>query len=161
MAPDESLPDRPEDADFELAPEPEIDVLAGPSPAGFEVTISQGPSPIPPAAELERLAAIQDDLPDRIMSMVEVEASHRRQIEHQTLEAQIADARRDRTEAFIGQIIGAMVALLGLVVALVAAIHDAQWAASIIGGGTLASLATAFVHGRSRQKEEERSKPEE
>jgi len=97
---------------------------------------------------MERYRAISPDLVDRIVKLAEQEASHRRDMEQQTTQANIKISGWIAKEHKRGQYFALGIGVLALVVTGLCAYFGAQWTASILGGGTLATLVTAFLKSR-------------
>jgi hypothetical protein len=101
-------------------------------------------SPILPVPQLEQLHAFRPDLVDWVKDQTQLEAESRR-----------ARTSRLDTLIFIERIAGVMagtaIAALGLGCATYLAINNQPWAASIIGGGTLAAIVSVLVTGRKQQ----------
>lgn len=110
-----------------------------------ELVFQKSQGPIPNAAEIARYAAIFPEAPAILFSEFQIEAAHRRAVE---MEIVVRENRRaDR-----GQIIGAVVFILGLLIGggLVALGHDV--AGATIVGADLVSGAAIFV-GQNRRTE--------
>src|SRR5690606_39448599 len=117
--------------------------------------------PLPPPSELAAFDEIQPGFAERIMVMAEEQAKHRKQLEMKAVDAEIEDARSVRTQFRRGQIFGLIIAVLGLISAvLIAAVNQTSGGAataSIVGGSTVLGLVGVFVIGRlptSRHREE-------
>jgi uncharacterized membrane protein len=111
-----------------------------------QVFATSGPLPAP-----EMLAGFEQVKPgfaERIVSMAEAEATHRRSMETVAIQAQIEDRRAHRAEARIGQCF-ALVVALGFIGAGAYAIgQGATTTGAIIVGGALVGLVSAFIGGR-------------
>ena len=82
--------------------------------------------------------------------MAEGQFAHRTELERKVIDSDISRSKW-------GQILGFLIAVIGLGVSLVAILYGKQWAGSIIGGATLASLVGVFMYGsRVRRQERER-----
>jgi len=101
--------------------------------------------PIPPPNILEGYKQIDPTFPERIMRMAEEQASHRRELEKQAIGAQLHQSARGQT---YGLIIGAL-AIIG---AVILGCYGQPWVATVLGGGSLAALVSAFLLGRQRQQ---------
>jgi uncharacterized membrane protein len=77
--------------------------------------------------------------------MTETQSEHRKQLENQTVTAQIRQSDR-------GQWMGLTVAMSFLVGALICALAGHETVASVLGGTTVVSLAGAFIAGKLQQK---------
>lgn len=104
--------------------------------------------PVPPPQILKGYGDVDPSFPQRILEMAENEQSHRHDMERETLDAQKDDLKRDRMEARLGQVFGLIIGLAAIVGGVVAAIMDAQWSGSIIGGGGVIGLVFVFIKGR-------------
>ena len=85
--------------------------------------------------------------------MAEEQALHRRELEKQVLDAQIADAQSQRRETMLGQVLGFAAAILLIGAGFWIATKDsATWvgvaSGSALSGVTLIGLVTVFVQGR-------------
>ena len=108
--------------------------------------------PLPPPEMLKKYEECLPGTADRILQRFVSEGDHRRDLERRALEAEIEDAKAERSDARRGQLFGFIVAVLGLIVsALVACLNSsphAVWAGSVLGGTTLIGLVTVFIVGR-------------
>lgn len=105
--------------------------------------------PLPPPEVLEKFNEVVPGSAERIIKMAEDQFIHRSGLENKVIDSDIVTSKR-------GQILGFVIAIVGLVVSLVAIINGSQLAGSVIGGGTLASLVGVFMYGsriRSRERE--------
>ena len=97
---------------------------------------------MPPPESLERFNEIVADGAERIMRQWEAETAHRRQLEQSEL----------RLYGW-SELLGKVFAFVFVVGALVAAVYmasvGAEWAAAILGMGTIASVVWAFVKTRA------------
>ena len=112
-------------------------------------SLTAGPLPDPKAlAEYEK---IKPGFAERIMTMAEQQASHRRELEAQINKAQVSDILAERVERRRGQYIGAAVVGGTLVLAaIIGTLGQGPWAASVIGGVPLTGLVIAFIAGRAK-----------
>ncbi len=90
---------------------------------------------------------------ERILAMAEQQTAHRQALEALALPAALNAQRR-------GQQYGLTTAIVGLGAATVAVIMHEPVAASVLGGGTLAIMVTAFITGRAAQAKERREQRE-
>lgn len=103
-----------------------------------QVTQHQTDSPVLPVTQLRQLHDFRPDLVDWVIAAAETEANERR-------------ARLRRLDRYIlwerigGQILGALIAVVGLVVAAWVAINGQPWVAAAIGGGTLVGIVTVSL----------------
>ena len=108
---------------------------------GREITAVVQSGPIPAPSELR---AYEEVLPGTARTIVEAwteEAAHRRKQEEDGLVSRGASERRAQWLAF-------SFAVGALGVTAFCAYLDADWAAAIIGGGTIASVTAAFLRTR-------------
>ena len=110
---------------------------------GTEVRVSQTTTdaPLLPVEQIERLKDLAPERVDWIFEQTEVESNFRR-----------AENKRINTMTFIERIAGLvfalLVAVLGLGLAGWLAHGGREITASVIGGGTLVGLVSAFILGR-------------
>ena len=104
-----------------------------------EVSSFEGPIPSPEA--LEYYNRLVPDAAERILSLAESEAVHRRSMETRKLELASAQIQR-------GQWFGLVFGLAALTVVGVAVYHQTPWVAGILGSTTIVAVVTAFVLGR-------------
>lgn len=103
--------------------------------------------PLPPPATLQRYSEVIDNGAERIFQMAERNQAHRHELEQAAIRSEIRTAER-------GVVWGGVIALAGLACAGFLGWMGHEGAAGIVGGGTLATMVTAFVYGtRSRRKE--------
>lgn len=107
--------------------------------------------PIPPAAEMERYAQISLTLPDRIMSMAEIQSEHRQTIE----KIAIADAGKQRTLGTVCATAIGLAAIAGGTACIIAG-YSAEGIVSILG--TIVALAGAFIYGTNSNRKERMQK---
>ncbi|SRR6266446_2754465 len=79
--------------------------------------------PLPPPALLAKYDEIHPGLANRLVCMAESEAQHRHEMEKTVLNADIAENKRERSEARCGQLCGLVITLAGLAVGL----HGDEW----------------------------------
>ncbi len=100
-------------------------------------------APIVPIEQLERMHAFRPDLVDWYIQETSFEAQKRRE-------------GRDRVNLYVfiervlGLIFGLLVAVLGIGGGIYLGLHGRDVAASIIGGGSLATIVSAFIYGRNK-----------
>jgi uncharacterized membrane protein len=111
-------------------------------------------SPLPDPSELAAYNQIIPNGADRILKMAEDQSAHRIDIEKTVIGSQ-------QRQAFCGQAFGLIIGLSGLFSATYAAIHGQPWFGGIIGGTTLVSLVSVFLHTRYSQKRELGQKQEQ
>jgi len=101
--------------------------------------------PLPPPEALEHYDSIIPGAAERILTMAEQNAAHRRNIESRALDAKRRENRR-------GQLLGFGIGVIALSVAGLAVYLGYPTTASVIGGGTVVGIVAAFVTGRVRKK---------
>jgi len=123
------------------------------SQSPVQVTGQAFSGPIPPAHELERYAAINPELVNRIMAMAEQEAATRHKLESIKLEANIQISNKQFSERKLGQYFGFGIGVCALACSAYLGFIGAQTAASIVGGTTVVGLAGVFVTGQYLSKD--------
>lgn len=113
---------------------------------------TQTDSPILPAANLEHLKQIDPSLVPFVVQQTELEATFRR-----------TENKRTNTFVFIervsGVVVGALVAIFGLVVSAYVIVQGHDWAGVGIGGATLVTIVTVLV--TRNKNEEEKPSPKQ
>ena len=99
-----------------------------------EVTQTRYSGPIPDPQWLEQYDRIHPGLANRIVSMAESEASHRRGIENDAVAAQIYDAKQERRQQRRGQWMAFVVAVLVTTAGTSVALFGHPWPGSLLGG---------------------------
>lgn len=114
--------------------------------------------PLPPSAEMERYESITPGAADRILTMAEQQQRHRHIQETQENEAnlRIADSNIRTQDANIqeirrGQWMGFILGLAFLGVTTTLGLHGHEIAASVLGLGGVAAVATVFIKVRNKQ----------
>lgn len=101
-------------------------------------------SPILPIEQIERLQQIAPHRVDWVFDQTQLESEGRR-----------IETKRINTMVFVermaGLVFALVIAILGLSAAVYLAMQGHEVTASIIGGGTLVGLVTAFVAGRKQE----------
>jgi uncharacterized membrane protein len=97
--------------------------------------------------------AIDPSFPERIFSLTEEEAEHRRALEPAWLEAEIEDQRSSRIERARGQTAAAALSLLLIAVGTAVTMFGHDWVGGIVLGSTLTSLVIVFVTGRAIRRD--------
>lgn len=105
-----------------------------------DVSSTTTDSPILPIEQIERLKEIAPHRVDWVFDQTQIESEARRR-----------SLRRVNLMIFIermaGLVFALLIAIVGLGAAVYLALHDKEITASIIGGGTLVGLVTAFIAG--------------
>ena len=134
------------------SPEPVGDEKADGGTVAVSVqSVQHFQGPLPPPQALEQYEAVLPGCAERIVSMAEAQAAHRRALESRVIEGNVAAERRGQVFAFTL----ALVALVGGVW-LIYQGNDAEGLTAIIGA--LAGLVGVFVYGRRKDAEERRQK---
>jgi uncharacterized membrane protein len=116
-----------------------------------DIVIHQSQSfsgPLPPPEILRRFDEVVPGAAERLLRMAEEQSTHRKDLERKVIESDIERSRW-------GQILGFVIAIVGLGASALIAIYGNAIAGSIIGVGTLASLVGVFMYGatvRSRER---------
>jgi uncharacterized membrane protein len=119
--------------------------VGSPQLQALQVGVQHYSGPIPSAQELQRYEQVQPGLADRIVSMAEKEQGHRHTIETTTMNLDFAEGKR-------GQIFAFLIGTGAIIVGGYCAIHGANIAGSIIGGGGVVGLVSVFVYGRKHSQ---------
>ena len=137
-------------------------------PAGqtteVEYTLSHSSGPIPSPDTLRDYDKVVKGLADRIVTQFEKQTEHRHSVEQSIVAAQI-EAANDRTrEVRRGQFGAITLGTLGIGGAVLIAWLNptiaGAVASSIVGGGTLGTLATALITGRHLKSPDQPTKSE-
>jgi len=146
--------DKPAKSEKKKSPSP----TASPDLPGFPH--SQGPiilgqiegysGPLPHPAILEKFDAVIPNGAERIMAMVESEQLHRHELEKKIVEQDENEAKSVRIAERRGQFLAAAVCLCLIFVAREIALAGHPGYATLLAGGTLAGIITAFVSGRRK-----------
>ncbi len=111
------------------------------------ITATSFAGPLPPPQILEDYNRIVPGSANRILSMAEKQADHRRHLESQITSSDITNSR-------VGLVFGLVIGLSGIAAATVIAIYGNPQAGVGMGLLTLGSLVGVFVYGsRIRMKE--------
>lgn len=114
--------------------------------------------PLPHPEILRQFEQVVPGAAERIIKMAEDQSSHRRDLEKKVIDSDIERSKW-------GQILGFVLALVGLSVSGVVAVIGNPWAGTVIGVGTIASLVSVFMYGtnsrRQERQEKEESKPQD
>lgn len=116
-----------------------------------QVQFSSGP--LPPPEILKRFDEIVPGAAERIIKMAEEQSLHRKDLEKKVIESDIARSKW-------GQILGFIIAIIGLAVSAIVAVYGNAIAGGIIGIGTLASLVGVFMYGTKTRSNERLEKKE-
>lgn len=114
----------------------------------FSITLIQEKShsrPLPDAETLIQYNSVIPNGADRIMSMAEKQQNHRISIETQVIISQ-------NKQSGLGQVFGLIIGLFGISCGTFLAYSGEPTVGGIIAGGTVVSLVSVFVIGKTRQK---------
>lgn len=117
-----------------------------------EITLQQRSGPLPDPQTLAEYDQVSPGAADRIIAGFEQQTQHRHQLEDRALDAQIESDRNAWKERGNGQRCAVTVAIGGFVASSTCAAFGQPWPASIIGGGTLVAMVSAFLSTRSRDQ---------
>ena len=116
--------------------------------------VEQFSGPIPPPRVLADYELIEPGFAGRIITMAEEQAAHRKAMEKVSLEAEIKATDESFLEAKRGQRFGLVIGIVAIVAGVICAYLKQPWPGSIIGGGGVVGLVTAFILGRSQNKQD-------
>jgi uncharacterized membrane protein len=106
--------------------------------------------PLPPPQELQKYNEILPGAADRIMTMAEEQARHRRSLENVVIGS-------DTRNAKLGLWFGLVTSMTAIITGTITIINGFIIPGTFISGGTIISLAVIFVYGsQKRRKERER-----
>jgi uncharacterized membrane protein len=112
---------------------------------GLTLSSTTTDAPLLPIEQIARLKELAPTRVDWVFEQTELESDGRRK-----------EVRRINTMTFIermaGLVFALLIAIIGLGAAVYLAMNGHEVTASIIGGGTLVGLVTAFVAGRKAQQ---------
>lgn len=106
--------------------------------------------PLPPPEILKRFDEVIPGSAERIIKMAEGQFAHRTELERKVIASDISRSR-------LGQILGFIIAVVGLICSAIISIYGNQIAGTILGISTLGSLVGVFMYG-SRTRSQEREK---
>ena len=109
-----------------------------------DVSSTTTDSPILPIEQIERLQEIAPHRVEWVFDQTQIE-SHSRRTETKRINTMLF------VERMAGLVFALLVSLLGIGAAVYLALEGKEITASIIGGGTLVGLVTAFVAGRKQE----------
>jgi uncharacterized membrane protein len=140
-APDQPVPDPPQPPQVPNVDPKTFATIA----AVVQAQVSQFISPLPDASILARYDQIVPGAAERILKLTEVQSAHRQRIESETLTAQIKESKR-------GQWIAAVISVLFLVGSVLVTLEGHNVVGTVLGGGTVATLVTAFIGSKRQQR---------
>lgn len=137
-----------------ISPERPADAPGIPHSNGHHVVVNHRvenySGPIPHPAILERFNVIIPNGAERIMAMVEEEQLHRQGLEKEMVLQDGKEAVSGRKAERRGQFLAAVICLSLIFVAREVALSGHPGYATLLAGGTLAGIITAFVSGNFR-----------
>ena len=107
--------------------------------------------PLPHPEILRQFEQVAPGAAERIIKMAEDQSSHRRDLEKKVIDSDISRSKW-------GQILGFIIATVGLVVSGLIAIFGNPVAGTIIGVGTIGSLVGVFMYGTTTRRQEREEK---
>lgn len=113
-----------------------------------QITAKIYSGPLPSAEEMARYAAIDEEMPARIMSMAERQAAHRQKMEM----TEIYGSLRLR---FIGIIVAFIIGMTAIIVGAYCILHGYSVYGLAVVLADLAALAGVFVYGTHKAAEEQ------
>jgi len=123
--------------------------------------MQQFSGPMPPPELLERYELICPGSADRMLSMAEQEAEHRRTTEGKIVQAQIDHHKRQFSEARCGQLCALVITLAAIAAGVYTAVQGHEIAGSVIGVGGIGGIVTTFILGRAKQRATEEPKQQD
>ena len=103
--------------------------------------------PLPPPVILEKYNSIVPGAAERIITMAEEQAKHRKELEAKVINSDIGNSR-------LGLWFGLIIGLAGLASSVIVIIYGKQIAGGVLGIGTIGSLVGVFVYGSQKRKQE-------
>lgn len=113
-----------------------------------KVTQTHHSGPLPTSDTLESYENVHEGLAERIVQMAEREQSHSHQKDERDQSLQVRVFNAQKRDVLNGQMAAVLVVAMMLGVIIFAIVEDQPWVASVLGGGTIVALATAFISGR-------------
>ncbi|MCP5112171.1 MAG: DUF2335 domain-containing protein [bacterium] len=107
--------------------------------------------PLPPPAQLAEYNEVLPGLAERIVTLTEEEARHRRSLEQKALEATSRNSENRDVEAKRGQVFAFTIAMSFILAGLIVAIWAEPWAGTVFGGIGIGGIVSTFVLGRREQ----------
>jgi uncharacterized membrane protein len=107
--------------------------------------------PLPDPGTLKEYNEILPDAAERVFKMAEKAQEH-----HHTMEAKLVESEIKKVNK--GQNYALIIALVGIAGAIICAFLDQVTIGSIIGGSTLVSLASSFLHEKHKKSKEDGKK---
>lgn len=114
--------------------------------------------PLPPPEVLEKYGDINRSFPGRIISMAEKEQKNRHLNDKKEFELYNYRLETERKDILRGQVFGFIIGLSAIIGGILCAIFVNSWLGGVIATTGAASLVTAFIIGRSAQKDKKPKK---
>ncbi len=138
----------------------EATAVAGYRQEAFSSESSESPFPLPDL--IARYKEVMPGLEERLITLIESQHKHRISMEKKEQDAEIkdgeefraaaiADLKADRLERYRGQWFGFTLGSIAILGAVVTAAFDKPAISALIGGGGIATLATAFIYSRHQK----------
>jgi uncharacterized membrane protein len=115
-------------------------------------TASAFQGPLPPPEVLAKYNEIDAGLVNRIVTMAEEQAKHRREIENFVTDKSLALSR-------MGQVFGLTIAMTGLGAAVITTLYNHGVVGALIGTVDLVALVSVFVLGKTMNAQTSPGKP--
>jgi uncharacterized membrane protein len=103
--------------------------------------------PLPPPEMLRKFDEVVPGAAERIIKMAEEQSAHRKDLEKKVIESDISRSKW-------WQVLGFVIAIVGLIASAYIAIYGNAIAGSVLGVGTLASLVGVFMYGATIRSKE-------
>lgn len=97
---------------------------------------------VPPPEVMKAYLDFYPEAAQKFFTWSEEESAHRREMDKMLVKSQVEDSRRGINYGFL-------ISLAGILLAGFAVYMHEPWAASIVGGGSIAALARAFIVGKN------------
>ena len=141
-----------EQRDQEIVPAEADDT---PSPGSVvEASAASFRGPLPPPGFMKGYEETLPGSADRILRLAEQEASHRQQVERESLSITASAVKDDAFRSRLGLFLGAFVAIVFVVIALVMVLAGHPWPGAIIGTADIAAVVGVFVYGAQTRRVE-------
>ncbi len=122
------------------------------------IVAQQFEGPLPPPSTLAQYNNIQKGFADRIVTLAENESNHRHEMDKKFLDANIKLNRDEVIEARIGQFCGLIIGLAAIFGGSYTAMNGSQITGSLIGTSGVVGLVSAFILGRKKPKNNNKTK---
>ena len=126
-----------------VSPKKKMEILH--SISSFSIHQRSHSGPLPDAETLIKYDSVIPNGADRIMKMAEIQQSHRMNMEDIVIRSQSNQSK-------LGQIFGLIIGIIGILSGTYLASKGEATVGGIIAGGTVVSLVSVFVIGKTIQK---------